>query len=209
MWARFLAVAVCIQCVVIGASTTVNWPAAEAAFKQQHNHWQKVIGDTLPPCGIPTQLKVFLEHWWGRFNEGDFKLVGGHKGGRPRKIPLKVAKDAANIVKQGKPVKVKHGKHDCEKLVYYPTIRDAIDENKELQDILKKYKVTPDQLRAAMHDADPSLVRRRVTFKRVLSVSQKKTRVDTSADLLERLKKDPTLLQRMVFIDETTIVLFG
>lgn len=209
MWARFLAVAICVQFCTGAAAQDVDWRAAEAAFKEQHEKWNQQFTKGLPACGIPSHLKKFMLDWYTKFKEGDCTGGDALRSGRPRLIPVEVAKRAADILKKGRLVKVKHGKHTCHKLVYYPTLADAIADNEELRNILTDNQVTPDQLREAMHAADASLVRRRLTFKRVLSPSEKADRVATAEKLLQRLQNEPDFLEHMVFIDETSIVLFG
>lgn len=209
LWARFLAVAICVQCCIHEQSSDAQWRTALETFKQQHDEWEKRCGKDLPPCGIPRHLREFMSKWYRMFKGGNHTCEDAERAGRPRLIPPLVAKNAAAIVKKGQLVKVKHGRHTCDQLVYYPTIQDAIEANSDLQQILKDYKVSADQLRAAMRDADEALVRRRVTFKRVLSTSQKAARVKAAVELLRRLASDPNFLQNIVFIDETTIVLFG
>jgi hypothetical protein len=209
VWARFLAVVLCVQYCTSAATHDVNWPAAEAAFREQHQRWQEQFPDGLPPCGIPSHLKKFMQDWYNNFRGGNSTCEDAPKSGRTRVVPLDVATRAAEIVKKGHLVKVKRGKHTCHKLVYYPTIADAIADNAELKQILADQQCTPDQLREAMHSVDPTLVRRRVTFKRVLSPSEKADRVATAQKLLQRHANEPGFLDNMVFIDETSIVLFG
>lgn len=92
---------------------------------------------------------------------------------------------------------------------YFSTVPEAVEHNATLSSMLEQYHATPEQLLNAMHRVAPDLVRRRVTFRHQLSRVEKANRQRVSLQLLSRLRDEPDPLQRMVFIDETTIMTHG
>jgi hypothetical protein len=208
MWVRWLAVFVCISVGVTAASSNAKWREAIASFEQQKEQWEKTF-ENLPYCGELERPRRFMSDWFDRVKDGNHTCEDKHRSGRPRLVPPKVAERAAALVKKGRWVEVKTKKGTHHRLVYFTSIQDAVDHIPELQSILADHSITVAQLRAAMHDADPDLVRRRITFKRALSKEEKAERVATAKGLIERHAGDPSLLQNMIFIDETTIVLQG
>ena len=140
---------------------------------------------------------------------GNYTLEDAARSGRPRLLSLEEAQRAAAFVKKGRWVKVKARKGTHHRLVYFTSIQDAVDHTPELQKILEDNQISVAQLRAAMHAADPDLVRRRIAFKRALSKEEKEERVKTAQELIQQYERDSSLLQNMIFIDETSIVLQG
>lgn len=208
MWARWLAVAVCVLVGVTAASEPEVWRQATATFVQQQQQWEKLF-QNLPRCGKIEAPGRFVRRWFTKLLKGASDCEDDPRAGRPRLLSLEVAARAAALVKQGRWVKVKVGKHTHHRLVYFTSIQDAVDHTTELQDILRNNGVTVHQLREAMHAADPTLVRRRITFKRALSKEEKRQRVQSAKLLIDRVESNPDILHNMVFIDETTIVLQG
>ena len=208
MWARWLAVAVCVLVGVTAASDDEVWRQATATFVQEQHKWEKLF-ENLPRCGKIEVPGKFVKRWFEKFHKGACTCEDDPRSGRPRLLSLEVAARAATLVKQGRWVKVKVGKHTHHRLVYFTSIQDAVDHTTELQSILRDNRVTVHQLREAMHAADPSLVRRRITFKRALSKEEKRQRVESAKLLIDECERNPNILHNMVFIDETTIVLQG
>lgn len=209
MWMRFLAIAICVQCITCAQAGTVNWVQAEHTFNEQYEQWHKVFPKLSQSAYSSHNLKQFMETWFNRFREGDEGCKNIPGSGRPRLIPLDVAKTAAELVRKGKLVQFHKNGRDWSKIVFYPTIHAAVGDLPELQKILHDYDCSPEQLLGAMHAADPELVRRSITFKRALTIAEKAARVEACEQLLQLLAADPSLLKNMVFLDETTIVLFG
>lgn len=208
MWVRWLAVFVVVAVGAAAADSPEAWQAATATFTAQKEQWEKVF-ENLPHCGKISRPPRFMRRWFENVKAGNHTCEDAHRSGRPRVVPPAVAKRAAEIVKKGRWVKVQSRRGAQHRLVYYTSIQEAVDHSSELQSILADHHINVEQLRAAMHDADPDLVRRRLTFKRALSKEEKADRVKTSKALLREYEQDPSLLQRMVFIDETSIVLQG
>ena len=208
MWARWLAVFVCVTAGVTAAASPEVWRAATVSFVEQLEQWEKVY-TFLPHCGKISRPGRFVQRWYDKFLGGNYTLEDAARSGRPRLLSLKEAQRAADFVKKGRWVKVKARKGTHHRLVYFTSIQDAVDHTPELQKILEDNQISVAQLRAAMHAADPDLVRRRITFKRALSKEEKEERVKTAQELIQQYERDPSFLQNMIFIDETSIVLQG
>jgi hypothetical protein len=208
MWVRWLAVCVVVAAGVTAHSSTERWQEATASFETQKKEWEQTFNN-LPHCGDISRTRRFMQDWFDHVKGGNHTCEDAHRSGRPRVVDPDVAKRAAALVKKGRWVEVKVKKATHHRLVYFTSIQDAVDHTPELQSILADHNITVPQLRAAMHDADPDLVRRRITFKRALSKEEKAERVTRAKGLIERLAVEPSLLQNMVFIDETSIVLQG
>jgi hypothetical protein len=208
MWARWLAVFVCVSLSITAASDPAVWRQAQVNFLQHQEQWESVFR-TLPRCGKIDRLDRFIKRWYSKWDKGNYTCKDDSRSGRPRLMDLLEAAQAANFVKKGRWVQIKRGKKTFHRLVYFTSIQDAVDHVPELQELIDRYGCTVEQLREALHAADPALKRRRITFKRALSNSEKQDRVQQSEQLLARYSADPSMLQRMVFIDETTIVLAG
>lgn len=208
MWARWLAVFVCVSVGVTAAASPEQWRAATVSFVQQREQWEKVF-TFLPQCGEVSRPARFVQRWYAKFLGGDCTLEDAARSGRPRLLSLEEAQRAAAFVKKGRWVKVKVKKGTQHRLVYFTSIQDAVDHTPELKKIIDDNQISVAQLRAAMHAADPDLVRRRITFKRALSKEEKEERVKTAQQLIQEYERDPSFLQNMIFIDETSIVLQG
>lgn len=208
LWARFWAVFVCITLGVTAASDQALWAQAAETFSAQRAALEAQY-ESLPRCGDPSRVRRFMERWLDKWQEGNFTCADKRRSGRKRLLSVKEAEKAAALIKKGKWIKVKNRNKTYHRLVYYTSIRDAIDNCPELADICTLNGITAEQLREAMHYADPDLVRKRITFKRRLSKEEKADRVRTAEAMLQRLSDDPSLLERMVFIDETSVVLLG
>lgn len=208
MWARWLAVFVCVTVGVTAAASPELWHVATASFVEQREQWEKVFA-FLPNCGEISRPGRFVQRWYTKFLGGDYTLEDAARSGRPRLLSLEEAQRAAAFVKKGRWVKVKARKGTHHRLVYFTSIQDAVDHTPELKKILDDNQISVAQLRAAMHAADPDLVRRRITFKCALSKEEKEARVKTAQELIQQYERDTSFLQNMIFIDETSIVLQG
>jgi hypothetical protein len=185
MWARWLAVFVCVSLSITAASDPAVWRQAQVNFLQYQEQWETVF-KTLPRCGKIKRLDRFIKRWYSKWDHGNYTCHDDSRSGRPRLIEELEAAQAAEFVKKGRWVKIKRGKKTFHRLMYYTSIQDAVDNVPELQEILDRNNCTVEQLREAMHAVDPHLKRRRITFKRALSSSEKKNRVQQAEQLLER-----------------------
>lgn len=208
VWARFLAVIVCLSLGATAASSPEVWDAATETFSVMREQLEAEF-KSLPRCGEISKLKRFMEYWLREWGEGNHTCADKRRSGGPRLLSEAQAQKAANLIKKGRWIKVKTGKKTYHRLVYYTSIQDAGDHGPEVAGICTRNGITVEQLREAMHYVDPDLVRRRITFKRRLNKEEKADRVQTAEAMLQRLSEDPSMLERMVLIDETSVVLLG
>jgi hypothetical protein len=160
------------------------------------------------PVIIKESNKRFMERWWEAFkNTGKTKDLP--RSGRPRLIPPIDAVKAASIIKKGRVIIPQKGRHTEPHTAYYTSISEAIMENEELSHLVSSLHCNADQLLAAIHQFVPGLVCKRVMFKRGLTPAEMEHRVRSSKELLRMLATVPDFLQKLVFIDETTIFTHG
>ena len=206
-WLRAFAVIICAQSLVNGE---VNWDEASTNFNAQ------LPGKVLEKEGAEVEITVtrsrsFLKRWWEKFNR-EGTLEDEHRSGRPPLISKADALRASAVLKQGRIVKYKVRNLEFEQLTYYTTVHEAIDENEELRAMVERLGCTPKQLLHAMHQHDPDLARRRITFKRAFSAAELEERMRFGAMMLAEIAKYPQpsdYLQKIVFIDEASVVLLG
>ena len=103
--------------------------------------------------------KRFIRDWFNRFLQTG-SIYDSSRSGRPPKVPDSVAKEAANILKQGYPVTwyPKFGaavQVTCRK--YYTSIKHACRHNQRLRQICDDYHISPAKLLVRMHQVDPYL----------------------------------------------------
>lgn len=200
---RLMAVAVAMACAAGGA---VNYTKAGQVFQVQMGYFQTQFPDQ--PAKLSEPTPVFVKRWWERFKTKG-NVDDDPKSGRPPKIPDDKAREAAEIVCRGYTVQHTVRQEIVTELKYFSSVAEAIADSATLRDTLRDYKATPQQLLSAMHRAAPSLVQRRVTFRHHLAEDEQAKRKSVAGDLLVWLHNDPSLLTRMVFIDETTIQTHG
>lgn len=208
LWARFWALFVCLSLGVTAASDPALWAIATETFSVERAALEAQY-KALPRCGEPSRVRRFMQRWLSKWEQGNFTCADELRIGRKRLLSVEEAQKAADLIKKGKWIKVKVRNKVQHRLVYYTSIQDAIDNCPEVADICTRNNITAEQLREAMHYVDPDLVRKRITFKRRLSKEEKADRVQTAEAMLQRLSEDPSMLERMVFIDETSVVLLG
>jgi hypothetical protein len=160
------------------------------------------------PVSISERPSRFVERWWEHFKKhGD--VDDAQRSGRPPKVPDDVAWHAAEILCRGYTVTRNVDGRQIVEQKYYSTLPDAIAANGELRDVLLRFPVTADQLLHAMHRVAPELEHHRVSFRHMLSPEEKAHRSTVAAGLRTWYQNDPSLLDNMVFIDETTILTQG
>lgn len=201
-WVRILAVASAIACLAGGA---VNLTRAGQVFEVKLQYFNTVFKDQQQ---LSEPSATFVSRWYDRFREsGD--VDDAPKTGRPPKIPDDQAKQAAAIISAGYTAEVPVRGQLLQQHKYFRTVPEAIAHEDALRIITTTYDATPTQLLNAIHRVAPELVQRRVTFRHRLSDSEKAHRQRVATDLLARHHTDPTLIPRMVFVDETTIQTHG
>lgn len=203
MWVRILAVAAAMTVFAGGA---VNYTKAGQVLQVQLGYFNTMFPNQTASIAEPHS--EFVKRWWQRFTTTG-QLTDAPRSGRPRKISDAVALEAATIIGKGYVVQKPLGRHYVLEHKYFSSVAEAVQHNATLKNMLTVLNATPGQLLTAMHRAVPDLVYRRVSFRHQLTVAEKAKRVTVSSDLLARHQSDPTLLQRMVFIDETTIQTHG
>jgi hypothetical protein len=126
------------------------------------------------------------------------------------KVPDIIIKECGAIIKEGYMVQLQHGgrgKPVETTLVhrYYTSIKDACQRSERLAQVLSDWNVTIDHLRTRLHQVCPELVQRTVEFKYQLTPERQQRRREVAAQLLLRFQDDPDFLDRVCWIDETTI----
>ena len=184
----------------------MNYTKAGQVYQVQMGYFQTQFPDQ--PAKLSEPGSAFVKRWWERFRTKG-NVDDDPKSGRPPKIPDDKAREAAKIVCRGYTVQHTVRQEIVTELKYFSSVAEAIAYSATLHDTLRDYKATPQQLLSAMHRAAPSLVQRRVTFRHHLAEDEEAKRKSVADDLLVWLQNDPSLLTRMVFIDETTIQTHG
>lgn len=197
-----------VACVLAIAASLVggqpDFSAAHARMKQwckDHNKdhpYEEILNNN-------TDHDYLKRHWKNLHDNGS--VFDAPRSGRPHKISEQDAVRAANLVKQGKWYKQTVGRKEYSYLRYYTSIAQAVRECAELAEICNKYNATPEQLLAAMHHYDPTLVRRKIFLKHSFTPMELDQRVTYAADLLRQFKANPQVLQNTIYIDEASIVI--
>jgi hypothetical protein len=142
----------------------------------------------------------YLRTWWGHFTVED-----AHRDGRARKCNKEEALEAAQLCKEGKLVEEKVKGQTVMHRVHFTSLTEAINENKRLREIMHKNDLLfAEQLLHAMHDADPSLVRRKLFFKHDFTVQELQQRVDYAKYCLGIDEEWPAFLAHTIYIDESS-----
>jgi hypothetical protein len=202
-WIRVVAVAAVISAFSKGE---VQWGAAGGEFRRMVEEMQAVFPEQ--PVIIQESNRRFMERWWDAFKTTG-KTKDLPRSGRPRLIPPFQAIKAASIIKKGRVITPQQGRHTEPHTAYYTSISEAIMENEELSRLVSSLHCNAYQLLSAMHQFVPGLVRKRVMFKRGLTPAEMEHRVRSSKELLRMYNTDDNFLQKLVFIDETTIFTHG
>lgn len=199
-WARLLAVAVAMSCMAGGV---VNYTKAGQMLEVKLGYFNTVF--EREPADLSEPASDFVKRWFHNFRTKG-NVDDAPRSGRPPKIPDLAAREAAEILSAGYTVQRTVRQQPVVEHKYFSTVAEAVASNTILQQTLRTYAATPEQLLDAIHRVAPDVERRRVTFRHQLSTGEMSKRTTVAAGLLQRYHADPNLLQRMVFIDETTIL---
>lgn len=203
MWMRILAVAAVMATAGTGA---ISYTKAGRVLQVQIGHFQNIFKEE--PADLSEAPAEFTKRWYERFTTTG-QLADAPRSGRPPLIPNAEAFEAASILVAGYIIEKNVAGRAVTEHKYYSSVPEAVAHNASLKGIMDKYHASPEQLLAAMRRVEPGLMHRRVSFRHMLSAAEKAKRRTVCLDLLSRYHADPTLLQRMVFIDETTIQTHG
>lgn len=131
------------------------------------------------------------------------------RGGRPRKLPNKVVQWACDLFKEGYTVMRPRPPGPGMETVqcFYTSIHDACKKNGTLAWVCSEYTVSPETLLDNMKAIDPNLVRRSTDVKVEHTAQQKLNRQRVAIDCMERLTKDKLSVQRVTWIDASSIEL--
>jgi hypothetical protein len=203
-WVRLLAEAAAMSCM--SALGAVNYTQAGHVFEVRLGVFNTVYPGE--PVSIGERASRFVQRWWEHFfTHGN--VDDAQRTGRPPKIPDDVAWHAAEILCRGYTVTRNVDGRQIVEQKYYSTLPEAIAANAELRDVLLQFSVKPDQLLHAMRRVAPELERHRVSFRHMLSPTEKAHRSTVAAGLRTWYQNDRNLLDNMVFVDETTILTQG
>jgi hypothetical protein len=146
----------------------------------------------------------YLRTWWGHFVENG--TVGdAHRDGRARKCNREDALEAAQICKDGKLVEEKVKGQTVAHRVHFTSLAEAIQESDRMKQIMHNNDMHfAEQLLHAMHDADPSLVRRKLFFKHDFTVQELQQRVEYAKYCLRVDEEWPAFLAHTIYIDESS-----
>jgi hypothetical protein len=203
-WVRLLAVAAAMSCM--SSLGVVNFREAGHVFQVRLGVFNTVYNTE--PVSISEHPPTFVERWWQHFKTHR-DVDDAHRPGRPPKIPNDVALHAAEILCRGYTITRNVDGRQIVEQKFYSTLPEAVGANAELRAVLLQYSETNEQLLHAVHRVAPEVEQRRVSFRHMLSPEEKTHRSTVAAGLLTRYQTDPTLLDKMVFIDETTLLTHG
>lgn len=135
------------------------------------------------------------------------------RSGRPKKVPYRVAVQAAKLLKEGYTIQYYHNNTDAEPQTvrkYYTSIKQACTACPELAQICKKYKITPARLLRRLHEVDKSLVQMKLHYKQELTQETMDARMEFAADQLRRMNHPQTgkkYLGGICYMDEASVVI--
>lgn len=196
-----------VACILAIAATLIHgqpdWHAAHDSMKQ----WCEDYNKAHPYEQIFNRSHdhEYLKRYWENFHD-DGSVFDAPRPGRRRKISREDALIAAGLVKQGKTTTKTVGRREMTYIRYYTSIAQAVRECPVLGQICHDYQATPEQLLAAMHYWDPTLVRRKVFLKHTFTPAELEERAAYAADMLQRYAADPTFLLHTIYIDEASIL---
>jgi hypothetical protein len=199
-----LAVAAALSCMSVLGS--VNYTKAGANLQVN----LAVLNNVYPgePVTIREYLPRFVQRWWEHWVKNG-NVDDEQRSGRPPLIPDGVARHAAEVLCRGYTVTTMVDGRQVQHRKYYTTLPEAIAANEELKGVLQDFSVTPNQLLQAMHRVAPEIEQRRVHFRHLLTPEEMEHRSSVANGLRARCQTDTTLLDRMLFIDETTFLTHG
>jgi hypothetical protein len=201
---RVLAILLCVKFFGDGEPTWHLVSAELLAFMEIYN----AFFQPTPPLRIGSHDFQYLRNWWKHF-KGQGSIEDMPRSGRPRIIHPDDARRAAAIVKRGKLVLENRRGSMVYHRVHYTSIGEAVRQNAELQDIVRRLNVNHHQLLHAMHMADPSLVRRKIFFKHLFTPKELAARQKFAFECLCYLMFWPrhlgNFLEHIIFIDESSL----
>jgi hypothetical protein len=202
LWVRVAGV---LACAMFFTGIQPDWHAAHVALKGVVEQRNKNLPEEEHQW-IGSHDTEYLKTWWDHFlTKGS--VADDARAGRPHKVNTADAQEAAQIIKDGKEVAHVHrGKTQVHR-VHYTSIREAIRESPRLQDICHKYNISAEELLNAMHQADPSLVRRKMFFKHAFTPSELEQRMQFASWCTMQEEQYGDLLSNTIFIDESSIVI--
>jgi len=168
VWVRVLGVLACAYLVVNGMP---GWSKAHATLKEVIQRYNQHLPEEKQQF-IGSHNHEYLQTWWNHFLETGSVADAG-RAGRPRKVKDEHAREAAQIIKDGKEITHVEKGQTVRHRVHYTSIGEAILESPRLQEICNTYDLDGEQLLHAMHHAGPSLVRRKLFFKHAFTHTQR------------------------------------
>lgn len=170
--------------------------AVRKAFKGMQ--WQK-----------PANLKPVCERWWNRLRTTG-SVKSAPRGRSRRKLTDAAAREAAALVKAGRVVTVtRQGGPTYQQRLFFGSIADALRHLPRLVAILEAAGVSAEHLLRRMHDVDPELKWGPLDAKPRLSPQNIAERREYARHMLHKHARDPTFVQRVLFIDEFKPMLLG
>jgi hypothetical protein len=150
----------------------------------------------------PTHPKVFITQWATRFVS-----TGGvddaPRSGRPRIIPEEDAQQVATLLAEG--YNPQHtastSQGPAQPSFPFKSFAEAILLNPIIGAIVSAYQASRRTWLQAIHNAMPSLGRRKLEYKKVLTPDNKAERMAVAQRHLARMKKHPRILETVVWID--------
>lgn len=157
---------------------------------------------------VPDNAYRHAKDWYDRLlQEGN---VFSHRPKGHPIIPNDEALVAANLIKGGYTVEVKHKEGPPEvKHYYFTSIGHAIRTVPHLANMLKNYQVDKKYLLSRIHDVMPSLVWSKIDIKPAFSAAQRELRRKCARWFLNELQSNPNFLDEVVWIDQVKVWLFG
>lgn len=190
----------------ITTAGVVDYSQAGHDFKVQLRFFNNMF--TKEPVTICEHAPKFIQRWFHCFQKHG-NVEDAPRAGRPPKVPDDEARVAAEILCRGYSVTINVDGHQVVQQKHYTTLPAAIADNPRLHNMLQQYGVTSEQLLNAIHRVAPEVKQHRVSFRHLLTDDEKAHRWNVAASLRARHLGDSTLLDRMVFADETTILTHG
>jgi hypothetical protein len=150
----------------------------------------------------------YCKHWWQRLWETGSVHTAPHPGNPI--LPNAVAAEAARIVREGFISPATHGGQAAgQRPCGFTSLGQAIRMRPQLAQLLAEYGIDKRHLLRRMHEADPTLHWGRVDAKGELSAVQRAARRTCAQWLLAKIENDAHFLDRVIFLDEVKIWLFG
>lgn len=159
-------------------------------------------------CHQTSALHKITYRWGERFQAGQ-SLEELPRKKKAKKIPEEEARRAATYLKTGQWMFITGTSTRKAEFQhrYYTSIQMACEHCPELMAIRNTYNLSNRAFLQAMHQADPTLVRRTVRMRYGLEEHQKAARQQRAATLYNRCVREPGWLNQVYFIDECGILI--